>query len=117
MWGEYDTKNAVDNKVLSKTEELDNIYVFRDKINNKKNGNYLHLRIDSMDEKYIEVCLGNFIDNEFNLKYKYNIKILSGKHDYLIRISNDLNWYFDNINAIFLNEKFDDIKINILEGD
>ena len=130
VWAEND--DAIDNTSYCKLENTEDYFVFEpSKILSRIQGNYLLINTTfdgfdtggnyySDDEEIGAVIkIGIYEKGNFNEKYQYKIKLIEGKHNYLIRISSDYNWYLGDINAIKV--ECDSILYNttmeILEGD
>lgn len=130
LWAEKDKKAALNNKVVSKTEIVENgIYLFETTQFDKKLGNYLNISAEMVnktpswykedDIKGLTVKLGIYIDGVFVEKYRYLINLKEGTHEYLLRISSDYYWYTEEINSICI-ESLQDVKfleVKVLEGD
>lgn len=128
LWAEKDVKNAKNNKVLEMLPydvgySLINSYYMIDtkKIEKNQNGNYLLLTIDNQErDESVTIQIGKVKDSfeeEFTSLYSYTFNVLSGKHDYILRISSDFLWYFEDINAINIDKEFKSVDAKILEGD
>ena len=130
VWAEND--DAIDNTSFCELEHIGDYFVFEpSKILSRTHGNYLLINTNfdgsdigrnhySDDEEIVAVVkIGIYEKGIFNEKYQYKIKLIEGKHNYLIRISSDYNWYLGDINAIKV--ECDSILYNttmeILEGD
>lgn len=130
IWAENDI--ATLNRVKCELERKDTYFLFdRLAVYPIKQGNYLLLNATfngfdmgknyCSDDENIEVVikLGEYENCKFTEKYQYVIKVKEGEGQYLIRISNDYHWYYDDINAVKIvsSSQLNDVSLKILEGD
>lgn len=125
LWGTYDTEKGWENPVLADLFLQENeIYCIEnsDQID-KSRGNYLLLTC-CCDSEYsqeinnAEIILGSAETGEEDL-YRFRFRLRPGEQRYLIRISADYYWYAGNIDRLYIQteEKVDNIKMQILQGD
>lgn len=120
IWAEFDEKNAAENDEISSLTKSGNIYTFNNIEDNKKQGNYLLIRLTSGAESgNITVTLGTNRGDGFAERYRYLITTSEGTHDYLIRVSTDYYWYTDSVNAVSVQSdvELSDVSMSILAGD
>lgn len=120
IWGKLD--KARNNRVVlqgTKSAENKNIFVISQTDNiDKSTGNYLKLLIDTDVAKDIAVYLGTVDGSGFKNFFNYRFMISPKNKEYLIRISSDYYWYFENINAVMVDDCISDkTSVSILEGD
>lgn len=125
LWGEKDTLNAAENsKVLevSSKHVVDTSQTYPvSSVFNKKEGNYLLLRMQStqIGEDYdARLHYGSF-SNPNAGHFTFKVKSDGKYHDYLIRVSSQYNWYLTDISSISidLSKRTNVESISILKGD
>lgn len=131
IWAEADTKNAINNKVITNLQYQDGIYLFDSTSVPSVKGNYLKITatydgqdtggLSGEEDESIEatVIIGDYKDGAFAEKCRYNMILKEGTHDYLIRISTDYYWYTQEENAVKIqpDSMLRDVTMQILEGD
>ena len=132
IWAEMDTKEASKGKILSQMAQENGIWKMN-KIfdSDKSNGNYLLLRLnykgndksgftDNDDETTTTtVRIGKVVDGAFVDLYRYIITVKEGEHDYIIRLSSDYYWYFEEIDSVLIDAtaNLTEDELLLLEGD
>lgn len=122
IWAECDDKRADQNPVAAKvTADGSNLFVIdRKDFIPDENGNYLRIHISSdCDAEDVVITIGKSDKGEFEERYRYQITVSEGVHDYLIRVSTDYYWYTDSVNAISVQSdaELSDVSMSILAGD
>lgn len=129
IWGAYDQKSAIRNKVFTEFVEKDGIYYAVSAADiEKSHGNYLMLTAsyDGFDStgtynEYLNatVVMGSGHDGQFEEKAKYQLILREGTHEYLLRCSADYYWYLDQIDALYIQTDgmLQNITVKVLEGD
>lgn len=121
FWAELDTQHASNNKPVSSAQAVaGNLYIFDEgSIIKNQTGNYLLLSGYCNNATNIQIKLGVSENGVFAEKYKYEIITTEGTHQYLLRVSSDYYWYFEDINAVLIEDggALQNISITILEGD
>lgn len=132
IWAEHD--DAASHTVCCSLRDQDGIYVFdRKKIaaDADQKGNYLLITADytgtdtgedyDADDETIDAVVraGIYKNGTFIEKYQYTMTVKEGRHDYLIRISNDYYWYLGEVNAVTVSCEGDlrEVGMKMLEGD
>lgn len=121
IWANYDTKKAINNRVLSRLISVpNNRFLINPLENNYKiKGNYLLITGNFKNEEKVTIKLGNLKDNIFSEKYKYNFIAKEGTQNYLLRVSTDYYWYTNEINSVEVVSEngIKNVSMKILEGD
>lgn len=132
IWAEGDTKNSINNQVITKLTYNDGVFIFdTNDIDLKEKGNYLKISaaydgndtggLYKMDDETMPVTViaGHYEDGRFVEKCRFTMTLSEGNQDYLIRISTDYYWYLKEINAVQfpMNNVIHDVNMQILEGD
>ena len=121
IWANYDTKKAINNRVLSRLISVpNNRFLINPLENNYKiKGNYLLVTGNFKNEEKVTIKLGNLKDNIFSEKYKYNFIAKEGTQNYLLRVSTDYYWYTNEINSVEVVSEngIKNVSMKILEGD
>lgn len=110
MWGNYDNKEK--EKIV---ENKHNEIIFELNENDKIDGNYVEVEIDS--KKSEDITLIMFNNEEYLYAITFTVK--EGTHKYLIRVSSFYSWYEGNVNKITINNSENNQinYISILKGD
>lgn len=130
IWAESD--DAISNDVIVDLDLQENIFTFdAGSVINRTDGNYLLINA-TCDEKdmisdgrkdnktmSVDIIIGNYEDGVFTEKYRYNVIMNEGNHDYLIRISTDYYWYTGDVNAVNIpsDVPLQNVTMSILQGD
>lgn len=132
VWAELEKNSPVHYETLTRPEYNGEYFLYNgEAIADKSQGNYLHFTThfagadtngyygpdDETGEAVIK--LGVYEDGVFTVKYRYKVSLREGTHDYLIRISSDYFWYTEDVNAVWLDSKWDltDTQMRIVCGD
>ena len=121
VWGEKDQAEASKNEVLATpTPTKADLFTINTNSLDKTSGNYLALTIDSPVDSTATISIGqddktSHASDDFIPSLSYNFNLYSGTHLYLIRLSHDPRWYFEDLNTIKLSTPA--AQINILKGD
>lgn len=97
----------------------------------KEHGNYLLLRASydgtdtgrnyEDDDEAVKavIKMGVYENGIFTEKYQYDMSVKEGTNNYLIRVSNDYNWYCADVNAVKIscNGNLYNVDMRVLEGD
>lgn len=131
IWAECDNEKANTNQIVCTMEKEDDscLFVFDEK-NADQKGNYLKITAgykenraennnDANEQMDAVVIMGTYENGKFIEKYKYQMTVEAGVHDYLIRCSADYYWYSGEINAVKIEkeEPLHNLKLQILCGD
>ena len=113
IWGSYDVESSNGCKVVADIDYEDGIYSFDNGfIDSKQTGNYLKIRAtyngkdngvmyqESDESIPVTIIMGNYENDNFVEKCRYEMSIKEGTYDYLIRVSADYYWYLGEIDAI-----------------
>ena len=120
LWGEKDKKKASENPVITELRQSQKLFVFdSEKLVKTERGNYLSICIsnNSDENKTVGLQMGISSLDDFKMRYSYTCTVLPGNHRYLFRISSDYCWYFENINALKVDDDVSILEAKILEGD
>lgn len=129
IWAEYDTAQAVNNRVVSEWQTDGNIFSAKTTFEKGQRGNYLLLTVDfhaadndsgqQIENPYATLKLGSLKDRNLDEKFQYIFTLKEGRHKYLFRVSSDYYWYSGDICAaqFVCGLPADAAEIKILEGD
>lgn len=118
VWANLDKFNAAENDVLEDAKSVDGTFRFGgSQIDRDSLGNYIAMDIESTVDS-LEVKLMLFEMDRPDSQYGYAFKLKKGNHKYLIRSSQDYNWFAYNINSVRLECSACAVdKVQILRGD
>ena len=118
VWANLDKFNAAGNGVLEDAQPIDGAFRFRgSRIDLDSLGNYISMDIESVEDS-LEAKLMLFETNRPDSQYGYSFKLKKGNYKYLIRSSQDYNWFAYNINSARLECRACAVgKVQILRGD
>lgn len=132
IWAEGDSWNSAENGVVADLSFSNGLYQYDLGDSDKgTDGNYLKVRLNyngndqtgkiKSDDETIDATIkvGKFVNGTFETKYYYTFTVKEGIHDYMLRISNDYNWYVGETDSVQLEcaEQLLGVKMQILEGD
>ncbi len=118
LWAEKNAKNVLKNKQLASLNSDDGVYRFDSTKIDKANGNYIHLKVYNPEQdKKISLQLGTAADDEFVNNITFSFTAVKGLHDYVIRVSADYLWYFENNNVLKIDGDLEVSDVQILEGE
>ncbi len=118
IWANLDKEHAAANTVLEDARREGDLFVFSGSNHHLHGmGNYIAMDIESAaDSAAANIRL--FESERPDSQYGYAFKLKKGRHQYLIRSSQDYNWYAMNINTIRLDcEGCVVNRMQILQGD
>lgn len=123
LWAQYDSQNAIENKMLDKLQEQNSgIYTFNCSIDDleKKFGNYILLNAVLTDENYNQntISMGKYDGEKFTTCYTYTFTMMEGQNNYIFRVSSNYNWYSSDINAVKVGnvESLENVQIQLVDG-
>ena len=124
LWANADQYNAIDNTEicsLNKNEKGEYIFKGSQSIESITGSNYLMFCCTSAQDNDIVLDVTLQDESNSSISYTYSMFVKHGKHNYLLRVSQDYFWKAYNINSVkFSSTDNKDINIHsvkILEGD
>lgn len=117
IWANRDKLNAISNKMIDQGEKSASGFTFDGSQSyDTRKGNYIAFEISSATEQSAAVSLKDKDDEES--EYDYAFAVFSGTNKYLIRASQNYNWFAYDINSVGI--KCNGCTVNnvrILQGD
>ena len=123
------TDDAINNDVIADLALQGNIFTFdAGSVIDRTDGNYLLINVtynredmvsDDRETIGVDIIVGKYENDVFTEKYRYNVIMSEGNHNYLIRISTDYYWYTEDVNAVCIQSdaSLQDVTMSILRGD
>ena len=119
IWANYDQYDAINNHKLADADFISsNKYKLPGSQSiQKEKGNYIAFTCNNSEHAFITVMLND--SRQPGVKFEYNLDILPGSSQYLIRASQDYFWTAFNIDTIqfYSDSEFEVSDVMILEGD